>query len=438
MVINMYQGKHVQKKASGGTATAERRPVRAEPEPRRAAAATALKSPPKRKKAKKQRSRKALIIICAVLVLLGSLYSLFVFSNNAFIKKWRTIYIETAMSTMTHQWLATAFIPKSVIDPVMQQAQEENSTQQKLVSKWWGSTDETDAPDDTNSDQKEAFYKEFWELDQDKFEAWLEKHPDVIRDGYENIVIDNLNCSDDTLTTSFGEIIRALNVPDNLIIMQVKGDDYVGSLACVKKPEQLSLDKAKALGSCGELIENYCDGKALAVNASGFQDNGGVGNGGDIVGSYVINGKEYGNPAGGYLFYGFKQDNRLYISSLVSDKSEYKWAMQFSPALVVNGESKVKGSYGWGMQPRSAVGQTKDGEVLLLVVDGRQLGYSAGCTVSDCADIMLRHKGYQAANLDGGSSAIMAYEGKIITKNSSKSPSGRYLPNAFVVSHPTR
>ena len=212
----------------------------------------------------------------------------------------------------------------------------------------------------------------------------------------------------------------------------------MGSLACVKKPEQLTLDKAKALGSCGELIEDYCDGKVLAINASGFQDNGGVGNGGDIVGSYVIDGKEHGKPAGGYLFYGFKQDDRLYISSLVSDKSEYKWAMQFSPALVVNGESKVKGSYGWGLQPRSAIGQTKDGEVLLLVVDGRQVGYSVGCTVSDCADIMLRHKGYQAANLDGGSSAIMAYQGKIITKNSSKSSSGRYLPNAFVVSQPIR
>ena len=67
----------------------------------------------------------------------------------------------------------------------------------------------------------------------------------------------------------------------------------------------------------------------------------------------------------------------------------------------------MQGSYGWGMQPRSALGQTKDGEVLLLVVDGRQMGYSLGCTVSDCADILLRHKAYQANNLDGGSSAIM-------------------------------
>ena len=110
--------------------------------------------------------------------------------------------------------------------------------------------------------------------------------------------------------------------------------------------------------------------------------------------------------------------------------------MQFSPALVANGKSQVEGSNGWGLQPRSAIGQTKSGEFLMLVVDGRQVGYSLGCTVGECADVMLRHQAYQAANLDGGSSSIMAYQGKIITKNSSKSTNGRELPNAFVITHP--
>jgi exopolysaccharide biosynthesis protein len=248
-------------------------------------------------------------------------------------------------------------------------------------------------------------------------------------------VIDNLDCSDKSLTTSFGETIRALNVPENVIVVQVTGDNFVGALACVKDPTQLSLTKAKAYGSYGELIEDYCADNVLAINASGFRDAEGVGNGGTIVGSYVLDGKEYGSPVNNYLFFGFKQDDRLYISWGIKDKEEYKWAMQFSPALIVNGKSEVEGSYGWGMQPRSAIGQTKNGEVLLLIVDGRQVGYSIGCTVSDCADIMMRHKAYQAVNLDGGSSSIMAYEGKIITKNSSASSNGRTLPNAFVVGH---
>ena len=64
------------------------------------------------------------------------------------------------------------------------------------------------------------------------------------------------------------------------------------------------------------------------------------------------------------------------------------------------------------------------------------MGYSLGCTVEDCANIMERHKAYQAANLDGGSSSIMAYKDRIITRNSSALEEGRYLPNAIVVTHP--
>ena len=40
-------------------------------------------------------------VLLAVLAVLGSLYGMFVFSNIPVIKKWRTIYIETAMTTMT-------------------------------------------------------------------------------------------------------------------------------------------------------------------------------------------------------------------------------------------------------------------------------------------------------------------------------------------------
>ena len=60
-----------------------------------------------------------------------------VFSHIPFIEKWRTIYIETAMGTMNHQWLATLFLPQSVIDDVMNgrlvlelQQEDDNSTWQ--------------------------------------------------------------------------------------------------------------------------------------------------------------------------------------------------------------------------------------------------------------------------------------------------------------------
>ena len=109
--------------------------------------------------------------------------------------------------------------------------------------------------------------------------------------------------------------------------------------------------------------------------------------------------------------------------------------MEFKPALVFDGEKVVEGSAGWGISPRTAIGQTKNGQVLLLVVDGRQPGYSIGCTMGDLADMLLRYGAYQACNLDGGSSSIMYYNGRKITKPSAANKEeGRRLPDAFIVS----
>ena len=62
----------------------------------------------RRKMSKKQ---KIVIWIVSVLLFMVMGYCTAVFSNIPFIKKWREIYIETAMTTGKHQWLATAFIP---------------------------------------------------------------------------------------------------------------------------------------------------------------------------------------------------------------------------------------------------------------------------------------------------------------------------------------
>jgi exopolysaccharide biosynthesis protein len=124
----------------------------------------------------------------------------------------------------------------------------------------------------------------------------------------------------------------------------------------------------------------------------------------------------------------------MYVSSYpTTSVSDYRWGVEFLPALIVNGESVVDGTFGMGIQPRAAIGQAKNGDILMLVVDGRQIGYSLGCTVEDCKDIMLRYKGYQAMNLDGGSSAVMWYNGNYITSSSSVTGIGRYMPDAFIV-----
>jgi len=71
--------------------------------------------------------------------------------------------------------------------------------------------------------------------------------------------------------------------------------------------------------------------------------------------------------------------------------------------------------------------------MLLLIIDGRQVGYSLGCTVEECKNILMDYKAYQAMNMDGGSSSVMWYNGNYITKSSSVSGRGRFMPDALVV-----
>ena len=382
---------------------------------------------------RRKMSKKQKIIIWVVSILLFMIlgYCTAVFSNIPFIKKWRGIYIETAMTTGRHQWLATAFIPGYIIDDVMEAAMEGQAIQDELESKWESEKIEINTTTPNNKTGEELFYEKFWEVDKTKLETYMS---DKGISTYEDLLIENLDGSIN-ITTTFGEQIKVLDSENNLLIVEVTGEQYKGLLAIVKNSAQVTVAKSKSLGSYGNLITKFAeDNHALvAINASGFMDEEFKGNGGTVMGSMVLDGVEYGNPIGRLKFFGFKEDNKLYIENYNAGAiSDYKWGIQFSPALIVDGSKYVQGSFGYGLQPRSAVGQTMSGEFLMLIVDGRQVGHSIGATVNDLAEIMLRHKAYQAMNLDGGSSSIMNYRGKTISKPSSKNSLGRYLPNAFI------
>ena len=67
-----------------------------------------------------------------------------------------------------------------------------------------------------------------------------------------------------------------------------------------------------------------------------------------------------------------------------------------------------------------------------LVIEGRLLD-SRGVSVDECSAILERHGCMQAMNLDGGTSAILWYDGESVTRCSNPAlPDGRQLPNAFV------
>jgi hypothetical protein len=68
--------------------------------------------------------------------------------------------------------------------------------------------------------------------------------------------------------------------------------------------------------------------------------------------------------------------------------------------------------------PRTGVGQTADGRILLVAVDGRQPGYSNGLTNFELALTMMRLGCVTASALDAGGSTTMAFDGKVLNRPS--------------------
>ena len=94
-----------------------------------------------------------------------------------------------------------------------------------------------------------------------------------------------------------------------------------------------------------------------------------------------------------------------------------------NPTLVEDGaivEHNVTGDGAFFKRhPRTGVGTTPDGRILLVVVDGRQPDYSVGMNLREFAKLFVSLGADQALNLDGGGSTTMVINGEIVNRPSS-------------------
>ena len=423
----------------------------------------------RQKKQKVKKPLKTLAVWLTVILCLEGLYFFCVYTNNAFVKKWRTIYINTAMDTMTHQWLATYFIPKDVIDEVRY---EYGLVKAATVGKesTWSKPDTTTAADgsatnnithidpnvthetDTKTDEltpeelekqaEEAFYELFWELDRSSMEAYLAQYPDTLANGWDHIYINEAGFDDQgtSIQTTFGEQVLAIDAKNAVLLVRISGKGYRGVLAVGKDPSRLSIEMASTLGVTGQLSGEIAAAHngVLAMNANGFLDPNGAGNGGLLAGYSMSNGTAYGEHFSAYAYKRIElhEDNLFYIKDALSPVSEdCTDAAEFTPALIVDGK-KIMDDYWTGEQPRACIGQSEKYEILMLVIEGRYpLEGILGTSVNNCSEILLQHKCMQAINLDGGSSAMLWFDGEYVTQSSSsplRYTGGRPLPNAWV------
>ncbi len=217
-----------------------------------------------------------------------------------------------------------------------------------------------------------------------------------------------------------------------------------GKLLIVYDPRRVILGTSDNFGKepgweLTEMVERY--GAIAGINAGGFNDEGGRGNGSTPQGIVIDDGEiTWGaNHASGFHLVGLDEDGILHVGFMTAQQARdarIRWAVSFetydglASALIVNGEVQ-KQNLGGGVNPRTAIGQREDGALLLLVLDGRSIS-TLGATMQDICDIMLEYGAVNAGNLDGGSSTVMVYGGKIIN-NCASVVGPRRIPTAFLL-----
>ncbi len=205
-------------------------------------------------------------------------------------------------------------------------------------------------------------------------------------------------------------------------LINVKGKGYQGFLVAIYDPSRIHVATTAYLGKRGEdiLTVSKRENAIIAMNAGGFYDpdwnsNGALPHGTVIVDSKIVSRYDDARMGGGFI--GFDKNDKLILGRMSDTEALNKGlrdAIEFGPYLIVNGKrSFVKGNGGWGIAPRTAIGQRQDGIVLFLVINGR-LTTSIGADMVDLCDIMENYGAYNAANLDGGSSSELVINNKII------------------------
>ena len=317
----------------------------------------------KNRNANKRRIRKWLKVIMTIFMIC------YIVGCTAFItilyspyEKFRTWLITTAMMTMDHQYLCKWFYDMDQITEIMNQnyiIESEESTDPELIKQ-----------------QIEASYNEY--------EKELLIHEE-------------------------GQAYK-------IVKFEVNGADAY--MAAIFDPSKVSLEVTTGIGVIGEYVTKMAErnNAILAINAGGFVDEGNnLGEsptGITIMDGQIITDNTYGYATNSGGIIGLTNDNVLVLlkdsTAQQAIDMGVRDAVTWGPFLVVNGKpSVVSGNGGWGGGARSAIGQRQDGTLLFLQVGSNSMR-TTGAGMEDLVEIMVRYGAYNAANLDGGTSSVLA------------------------------
>ncbi len=109
----------------------------------------------------------------------------------------------------------------------------------------------------------------------------------------------------------------------------------------------------------------------------------------------------------------FKPGDRVTLTTTCSDPAlnDAAWATGGGDYIIKNGAMTDPNSWDKALlkkNPRTALGVTADGALVVLVADGREVNSAAGLTLQSLAEEMVARNCVTAINLDGGGSSVMS------------------------------
>ncbi len=125
-----------------------------------------------------------------------------------------------------------------------------------------------------------------------------------------------------------------------------------------------------------------------------------------------------------------------------------KWKMETAigggPSLLSNGDIRITNKeelmFANGEKdkhPRTAMGYTREGKLIILMTEGRNPGIAEGMTLLQEAQVLQSLGCVEALNLDGGGSSCLLLNGKETIKPSDKEGQ-RAVPAVFIISGRTK
>lgn len=185
------------------------------------------------------------------------------------------------------------------------------------------------------------------------------------------------------------------------------------------------------------------NGAVAGINAGAFHDPGGDGSGGQMIGIVISNGKVLctnGGRNSSAVVAAFLKDGQFITGKYTTNELlnlGVRDAISFGPQLIVNGQDMVTSTAdgAWGWAPRTAIGQEKNGSIVMVITDGRFYWDKThrGASMSDMVDIFKQYNVVNAVAMDGGGSTTMINDGKLQLQPATNTSTGmRYLPDAWV------